>query len=155
MTDAVADVERAMIAIRRSQARRSLSKLARARAEPMPDQAVQGLLDAVEAAGESGEPCTVTSLAAALTIDQPRTSRLVARAVEDGLLKREADQRDGRKAVLVLTEAGRAEVTRMHEFRRSVFAEAMADWPDDDRREFARLLTSFVRNFGELGPLRA
>lgn len=144
MTDAVADVERAMIAIRRSQARRSLSKLARERAEP----AVQELLDAVEA---TGEPATVTSLAAALTVDQPRASRLVARAVEDGLLRREADQRDGRRAVLVLTEQGRAEVARMHEFRRSVFAEAMVDWPDDDRREFARLLTSFVRNYGALG----
>ncbi|MFI7122517.1 MarR family winged helix-turn-helix transcriptional regulator [Amycolatopsis sp. NPDC049868] len=151
MTDAVADVERAMIAIRRSQARRSLSKLARDRAETMPDQAIQGLLDAVEAAEESGEPGTVTSLAAALTIDQPRASRLVARAVEGGFLRREADQRDGRRAVLVLTGTGRAEVTRMHEFRRSVFAEAMADWPDDDRREFARLLTAFVRNYGALG----
>ncbi|RSN36827.1 MarR family transcriptional regulator [Amycolatopsis sp. WAC 04169] len=151
MTDAVADVERAMIAIRRSQARRSLSKLARDRAETMPDQAIQGLLDAVEAAEESGEPGTVTSLAAALTIDQPRASRLVARAVEGGFLRREAGQRGGRRAVLVLTETGRAEVTRMHEFRRSVFAEAMADWPDDDRRDFARLLTAFVRNYEAFG----
>lgn len=39
----------------------------------------------------------------------------------------------------------------MHEFRRSVFAEVMADWPEDDRREFARLLTAFVRNYGALG----
>jgi DNA-binding MarR family transcriptional regulator len=84
-------------------------------------------------------------------VDQPRASRLVARAVEQGLLRREADQRDGRRAVLVPTEAGQAHLDELHAFRRSVFAEVMADWPDEDRANFGRLLTAFVRGYSALG----
>ncbi|MGO4423365.1 hypothetical protein AB4Z54_32920, partial [Streptomyces sp. MCAF7] len=36
-------------------------------------------------------------------------------------------------------------------FRRSVFAEAMAEWPEADRAEFARLLTDFVGALGRAG----
>ncbi|MFD9963525.1 MarR family winged helix-turn-helix transcriptional regulator [Amycolatopsis sp. NPDC058986] len=150
MTDAVAEVERAMIAIRRSQQRRSLSGIARTRGRGAHDPVIE-LLDVVEEFSERGESGTVTALGAALGVDQPRASRLVARAVERGLLRREADQRDGRRTVLVLTDAGRAELDELHEFRRGVFAEVMAEWSEEDRIAFGRLLTAFVRRFGELG----
>lgn len=150
MADPVVEVERAMIAIRRSLGRRSLSKLSRERTGDTVDQAVLGVLDAVEECGQSGTACTVTSIGQALTLDQPRASRIVARAVEDGFLRREADQRDGRKAVLVLTGAGRAQLDRMHRFRRAVFAEVMEDWPDEDKAAFGRLLGKFATRYGEL-----
>ncbi len=150
MTDAVAEVERAMIAIRRSQQRRALGRIAKAKGRGTPE-AVHELLDVIEEFAERGEPSTVTALAAALGVDQPRASRLVARAVEEGLLRREADQRDGRRAVLAPTESGQAFLDELHEFRRSVFAEVMADWPDEDRVNFGRLLTKFVRGYAELG----
>jgi DNA-binding MarR family transcriptional regulator len=150
MTDAVAEVERAMIAIRRSQQRRALSRIAKARGREGHDP-VHELLDIVEELAERGEAGTVTALSAAMGVDQPRASRLVARAVEQGLLRREADQHDGRRAVLVPTEAGQAHLDELHAFRRAVFAEVMADWPDDDRDNFGRLLTAFVRGYGELG----
>ena len=150
MTDAVAEVERAMIAIRRSQQRRALGRIAKARGRGAHD-AVHELLDVVEELGEQGEPCTVTALSTAMGVDQPRASRLVARAVEQGLLRREADQQDGRRAVLVPTEAGQAQLDELHDFRRAVFAEVMADWPEDDRETFGRLLTAFVRGYGGLG----
>ncbi|MEU5644986.1 MarR family winged helix-turn-helix transcriptional regulator [Streptomyces milbemycinicus] len=155
----VDDIERAMVAIRRSQSRRSLARLAdgdgRGGGDPPKGSAAKGaafdVLDAIEAAEQSGAPATVSGVAAALAVDQPRASKLVAGAVEAGLVRREADQADGRRALLVMTEAGRALTDEVRRFRRSVFAEAMAEWPEADRAEFARLLTDFVGALGRIG----
>src|SRR5215471_6830600 len=150
-------VERAMVAIRRSQNRRTLARLASARqgARPgaRPGTAVGGasgasadVLDIIEEAEEAGRPATVTSLAATLNIDQPRASKLVAAAVAAGLVRREADQTDGRRALLVRTPAGQRVSAQVHAFRRQVIAEALADWPPGDRAEFAWLLSRFVES---------
>lgn len=148
-----------MVALRRSQRRRTLARLAAARQPAGPDDdrgtaatAVSGagaeVLDAVEEAEESGSAATVTSVAVALGIDQPRASKLVAAAVTAGLLRREADQADGRRALLVRTPAGRRLSAEVHTFRRQVADQAMAGWPAGDRAEFARLLTTFVASLG-------
>jgi DNA-binding MarR family transcriptional regulator len=142
-------VERAMVAIRRSQTRRALTRLAEGRHDT--DAGVVGgaavdVLDAIEAAEQAGTPATVSGVAAALNVDQPRASKLVAAAVEAGLVRREADQADGRRALLVRTERGNALSEELHRFRRSVFATAMSDWTDADRATFARLLTRFVES---------
>jgi hypothetical protein len=68
-------VERAMVAIRRSQTRRALTRLA----EERDDTGVVGgsavdVLDAIEAAEQAGTPATVSGVAAALNVDQPSTS---------------------------------------------------------------------------------
>ncbi|MET7904406.1 MarR family winged helix-turn-helix transcriptional regulator [Streptomyces sp. NPDC005355] len=105
-------------------------------------------MDAIEAAEQSGAPATVSGVAGALGVDQPRASRLVAGAVEAGLVRREADQSDGRRALLVRTEAGRALTQEVHRFRRSVFAEAMEGGRRRTGRTFARLLTRFVGALG-------
>ena len=147
-------VERAMVAIRRSQTRRALTRLA----EEQDDTDVVGgsavdVLDAIEAAEQAGTPATVSGVAAALNVDQPRASKLVAGAVEAGLTRREADQADGRRALLVRTERGNALSQELHRFRRSIFATAMSDWTDADRAAFARLLTLFVESLaGMTGP---
>ena len=138
-------VERAMVAIRRSQTRRALTRLAEERddAGVVSGSAVD-VLDAIKAAEQAGTPATVTGVAAALNVDQPRASKLVAAAVEAGLVRREADQADGRRALLVRTERGTTLSEELHRFRRSIFATAMSDWTDADRAAFARLLTRFV-----------
>jgi DNA-binding MarR family transcriptional regulator len=149
-------VERAMVAIRRSQSRRTLSRLAAARqpagsragretAATAPGTGAE-VLDVIEEAEEAGGAATVTSVAAALDIDQPRASKLVAAAVAAGLVRREADQADGRRALLVRTQAGRRMSAEIHAFRRHVCAEAINGWPAVDRAEFARLLTRFVES---------
>jgi DNA-binding MarR family transcriptional regulator len=140
-------VEHAMVAIRRSQTRRALTRLAEGR----DDAGVVGgsavdVLDAIEAAEQAGTPATVSGVAAALNVDQPRASKLVAAAVEAGLVRREADQADGRRALLVRTERGNTLSEELHRFRRSIFATAMSDWTDTDRAAFARLLTRFVES---------
>ncbi|KAB8188837.1 MarR family transcriptional regulator [Nonomuraea phyllanthi] len=131
----IAAIEQAMITIRRRQSRRAL---ARAQGGVRPELDV---LDVIEGAGE---PVTVSTVARALGVDQPRASRLVAAAVAAGLVRREADQADGRRAWLAPTEAGRAALERIHRGRRAAFATAMEGWTDGERAEFARLLSRFV-----------
>src|SRR5437762_9004581 len=115
-----------MVAISRSQTRRALTRLAEGRDDTDDSGLVGGsavdVLDAIEAAEQAGTPATVSRVAATLNVDQPRASKLVAAAVEAGLVRREADQADGRRAPLVRTERGNALFEDLHRFRRSVFA---------------------------------
>jgi DNA-binding MarR family transcriptional regulator len=147
-------VERAMVAIRRSQSRRALTRLAAVRDDAGQAGVVSSpavdVLDAIEAAEQAGTPATVSSVAAALNVDQPRASKLVAAAVEAGLVRREADQADGRRSRLVRTERGNAIFEELHRYRRSIFAAAMSDWTDADRAVFARLLTRFVESLASI-----
>ncbi|MEV5969016.1 MarR family winged helix-turn-helix transcriptional regulator [Streptomyces sp. NPDC051921] len=145
--EAVAAVERAMVAIRRSQSRRSLGRLAPPDGGPAVDPTLFGVLDTVE---DRDGACSVTDVATALGVDQPRASRLVMRAVDEGWVARAADPADARRTLLGLTRAGREQVDRTHRFRRQVFARAMEGWPDADRTEFARLVTAFVASLGRV-----
>lgn len=139
---ATAAIERAMVAIRRSQTRRTLNRL---RGDgPAIDPTLFGVLDAVE---ERGGEATVTDVATALDVDQPRASRLAARAVADGLLERRADQSDARRVLLHLTPKARTALEHTHGVRQAIFGRATAEWTAADRAEFARLLTRFVADF--------
>lgn len=144
MDESVVAVERAMVAIRRSQSRRALGRLGEGDGI---DPSVFGVLDAIEGLGR---PATVTEVAARLDVDQPRASRLVARAVAEGLVVRAADQEDGRRTLLTITAGARERLEAVHGLRREVFAAAMAGWSDADRAGFARLLTAFVESYGAL-----
>jgi DNA-binding MarR family transcriptional regulator len=135
----VAEVERAMSAIRRSQSRRALSRLAGEH-----DPALFEVTDAVAEHEESGHVCTVTSVAAALGVDQPRGSRLVARAINRDLVCRAGDPADGRISRLLLTAAGRAYLDEVRTFRHGFVARAMDDWTEPERVQFAHLLERFV-----------
>ncbi|MFJ3953060.1 MarR family winged helix-turn-helix transcriptional regulator [Streptomyces libani] len=151
----VAAIERAMVALRRSAARRTLARRAARQGggEPMPEGAAFEVLDVVEAAEERGEPAGVREVAEALRVDQPRASKLVAAAVRAGHLRREADQRDGRRTLLAVTPAGRELLEAAHTFRRSVVARVTRDWPAAERAAFARLFTRFMEDFGAVnGP---
>ncbi|GAA1538977.1 MarR family winged helix-turn-helix transcriptional regulator [Kribbella lupini] len=130
--DPVAEVEAAMIAVRRRQTRRVFAGEAGG-------DASQQVLDALEAA-----PLGVNGIAEALGVDQPRASKLVAAAVAAGLVRREADQRDGRRTVLLLTDAGHARLAEAHAYRQARFAAAMETWSAEERKTFADLLTRFV-----------
>ncbi|MFF0494143.1 MarR family winged helix-turn-helix transcriptional regulator [Nocardia sp. NPDC003482] len=138
--EAVAAIERAMVAIRRSQSRRNLSRLHESSVDPT----LFLVLDAVESHDDAA---TVTDIAQALSVDQPRASRLVARAVSEGLLRREADQSDARRVLLRLTPVARRALEQGHRVRREVFARSIAGWSSSERVQFARLLTRFVGDF--------
>ncbi|WP_308202665.1 MarR family winged helix-turn-helix transcriptional regulator [Lentzea aerocolonigenes] len=132
-------VEQALIAMRRSQSRRALAELA----VPAFD-----VLDVVEAAERAGVQATVSSVASALHVDQPRASKLVTSAVDSGLVARVADKADGRRVLLIRTPRGRATSAELHRARQAACAAAMADWTDEERVVFAQLLGRFVAVFG-------
>lgn len=138
----IAAVERALVAMRRSQSRRALGHLARQGRDLGVELGVFGALDAVEEGA-----ATVTEVARALSVDQPRASRLATQAVRAGLLVRKADQDDGRRALLRLTARGRGLLDRVHRFRQDRAARAMADWTQAERAAFAELLPRFVAAF--------
>ena len=151
----IAAIGAALVALRRAQRRRALAGLSRRRGERagtpagLPD-AVFELLDVLAAAAERDDSLTVTDVAAQLDVDQPRASRLAALALEAMLIRREADQRDGRRSLLRLTANGEDALNRIHDFRRDTITEATNDWSDEDRAALARLLPRFVDDFGAL-----
>ncbi|WNV89532.1 MarR family transcriptional regulator [Umezawaea sp. Da 62-37] len=139
MEDNLATVEHAMVEIRRRQTRRALARTA-----PAHDPAAFDVLDVIEAAERTDQPATVTTVATDLAVDQPRASKLVARAVTAGLVERIADQQDGRRAFLRRTDAGRDASAQVHATRQKAFDQAMHDWTDAERAEFARLVLQFA-----------
>jgi DNA-binding MarR family transcriptional regulator len=143
-----AAVERAMVAIRRRQQRRTLAGRALGEDGGRAVAAITEVLDVVEENETIGRPTTVTELARSLGVDQPRATKLVNLAAEAGQLRRADDPADGRRSLLHLTPAGRAHLAQVHEFRRSVFAAAMAGWTEDERAAFADLITRFVAGLG-------
>jgi DNA-binding MarR family transcriptional regulator len=155
----VAAIEAAVVALRRAQKRRALARLAQRSGErtggqgALPDGVFE-LLDALAAGAERGETLTVTEVAAVLDVDQPRGSRLATMALDAGLIRRAADQRDGRRSLLVLTEGGSRVLAQIRDFRRRAIADATSDWSPADRAALARLLPRFVRDFAALTERR-
>lgn len=92
----------------RRQSRKALGRQAERDHAPAVSIAVTEVLDIVEHNGDLGRPTTVTDLGRTLCIDQPRASKLAGQAIATGLLRREADQQDGRRSPLQLTAGGRA-----------------------------------------------
>jgi DNA-binding MarR family transcriptional regulator len=148
----LAVIEAGMVAVRRRQTRRALAR-EQEQQQHRPEQphrelerdlALFDVVDVVEGGELDGRAVTVTDIAAALDVAQPRASKLVAAAVDAGLIRREADQRDGRRALLIRTVAGRELCDRVHRSRRRRFARATEDWTAAERAAFAQLLTRFV-----------
>ncbi|WP_084512074.1 MarR family winged helix-turn-helix transcriptional regulator [Agromyces subbeticus] len=99
------------------------------------------LLDALEGAEH---PPSVSQLAEAIGVDQPRASRLVQAAVEAGHVRREADPSDARRSALVLTAAGRTLLASARDTRRSAVETALAGFTPAETAEFARLFSRFI-----------
>jgi DNA-binding MarR family transcriptional regulator len=143
--EALAAIERAMVSLRRSVSRRALGARMLCGLGPGVDLQSIGVVDAVEQGPDrEGGEVTVGMVGERMGIDPSRASRVVASAIEAGYVVRVPSQADGRRAHLQLTESGAALAESVHALRRRAFDEAMAGWADEDRREFARLLTRFV-----------
>jgi DNA-binding MarR family transcriptional regulator len=141
--DPVSVIERALVAMRRDQQARRLQRGMGPRGHG-PDRSLGGaarfrMLDALEAG-----PRTVSEVASATGVDQPRASRLVADAADRGLVRRGVDPRDARRAVVELTSAGREFLHSAHASRRDAVETALAGFSATERREFAARLDRFV-----------
>jgi DNA-binding MarR family transcriptional regulator len=96
----------------------------------------------------------ITDLAARLGIDPPAVTRKAQQLERLGLVSRERDADDARACRLKLTPEGHQVLSRFLLARHQWLGTLLADWPDAERREFARLICRFTgdidRHLGEL-----
>lgn len=92
---------------------------------------------------------SVSDLAQAIGVDQPRASRLVNDSAERGLVTRRPDDRDARRSVVQLTDAGRGLLEAAEARRRSTVADALAGFTPEEAAAFAEFLTRFATAFVE------
>ena len=104
---------------------------------------------ALEALAAAAHPLSVSELADAVGVDQPRASRLVQQAVEAGLAAREADPDDARRTRVALTDAGRRHVQTFRGERRERLARALADFSAEERAQLVRLLSKLAQAWPE------
>src|ERR1700693_6188653 len=150
--DALSQIERAMVHIRRSQIRRTIGRVMERELGIRFNMAHSFVVDALDETNEvPGNEPSVGTVAERLGVDPSRASRMVADAIRGGYVRRIASQVDGRRMCLELTVAGRKLLKTASRFRRHLFSKAMASWPDSDCAEFARLLTKFTEPLQSMG----
>ena len=110
------------------------------------------MLEALEAAESDGRSLSVSGVAEAIGVDQPRASRLVQEGVERGVVRRVPDPSDARRALIQLTKAGRAQLHELRTHRRSAVETALAGFSPEEARTFAELFDRFVRAWPRPGP---
>jgi DNA-binding MarR family transcriptional regulator len=143
--DALSQIERAMVRIRRSQTRRTIGRVMERELGIRFNMAHSFVVDALdETNGVPGNEPSVGMVAELLGVDPSRASRMVADAIRGGYVRRVASQVDGRRVRLELTGAGRKLLKTTSGFRRHIFSKVMASWSESDCVEFARLLTKFT-----------
>lgn len=147
--DAVAQIERALVAIRRAQPRRAVGGPALAGIDDeLGEQlslGVLGVVDAVRDVPDGGDgEVTIGLVAERLGLDPSRASRLVTEAADRGLLQRLPSTRDGRRTLLELTDEGARVVSRVQAVRRGWVAARTSTWSPTERRTFAQLLHRFT-----------
>lgn len=99
------------------------------------------LLTALLAAGTS---LSVSQIAEAIEVDQPRASRLIQQAVDAGLVRREVDPDDARRTRIVLSDRGRELARGFRGARRDAITSALGALDEGERAEFVRLLAKFA-----------
>ena len=109
---------------------------------------------AYDAAERADHAATVGDIAERLAVDPSAASRMVSDAISAGYLRRVASQRDGRRTVVELTEAGSAMLADFRQHQREAYKHITRDWPEQERLEFARLLIKYVDALASL-PDRA
>ena len=97
-------------------------------------------------------PLRQGSLAELMHSDPSTVSRHVTLLVERGLVRRVADDQDGRVSRLVITPAGEAVVHQMTQERNAFIAQSTHDWSSTELAEFTRQLHRFVDSMADHLP---
>lgn len=85
-------------------------------------------------------PAGINEIAHHLRLDASTVTRQVLAMEAAGLVSRERDTHDGRRAVITATPAGHEALAATREARGAVYDELLADWAPADRRDLAVLL---------------
>jgi DNA-binding MarR family transcriptional regulator len=136
----VDDVDVALQSLMRSLKQTRLRDHLRVRAGVGLDQAG---LAALYVLNMSQSSLRLTELAEHLRIDAPAVTRKAQQLERAGLVSRTRDEQDARATRLQLTDSGRQTLTRYLDSRRTWLATLLADWPEAEQAEFARLLGRF------------
>jgi DNA-binding MarR family transcriptional regulator len=88
-------------------------------------------------------PQRLGALATAFGLDPSTITRQVQALEEINLAARKTDPSDRRASILDLTDNGRVILDRTRDHRRGRMQVALAEWPEEDRVEFGRLLKQF------------
>lgn len=91
-----------------------------------------------------------TDLADALEITTSHISKIIARLENADLVQRAPAPDDNRAVVVGLTEVGRAVGMRIVASTERLFESIFADWSDQERSEFTRLIIKFAHSFDEV-----
>ena len=91
-------------------------------------------------------PLRQGALAELAHIDPSTVSRHVTLLVDRGLVRRVADEQDGRASRLVVTPAGEAVLDTMRQERDALLERVTAAWDPDERAAFTRQLHRFVQD---------
>lgn len=94
-------------------------------------------------------PRTGKELAPALGLDPSTVSRHVSTLESEGLIERTETTGDRRSQPIVATEAGRTALRAHFQQRVEPVAQVLARWPEADRTELARLLTSLMQGLSD------
>lgn len=92
-----------------------------------------------------GGPVTLGALAQAEQVRPPTMSRIVAGLEEAGLVRREADPEDARRAHLHATAAGRRLMEKARDRRVDELAAWLAALPEEERNQLTRTLDTLER----------
>ncbi|MGW4895793.1 MarR family winged helix-turn-helix transcriptional regulator [Kitasatospora sp. NPDC004240] len=107
-------------------------------------EAEQGGPDGTGGPGAGPREVTVGAVAQHLGVDPSVASRMVSDGISAGYLVRAASQQDGRRTVLHLSPEGRELMARFRRHQRAAYDHVTADWSEEDRLEFARLMVKYV-----------
>jgi DNA-binding MarR family transcriptional regulator/ribosomal protein S18 acetylase RimI-like enzyme len=97
---------------------------------------------------QAGPSCAAADLARGLGLDQGHLSRLLRRLEARGLVARDADPADARRARIALTRAGRAAFARLDRAARDEAAEWLAPLAEAEQRRLLAALAETRRLLG-------
>jgi DNA-binding MarR family transcriptional regulator len=89
---------------------------------------------------------SMSELAAALAVQPPTVTKMIARLGAQGLVTRQVSAADGRQARVYLTETGRDRVGAVDAAWKRVEKEALAGFDEKDRKKLRKLLKAMERN---------
>ena len=92
----------------------------------------------------AGQPLRVGEIATRMQVVGPHVTRHLHDLEGAGLVRRVTDPTDQRARLIELTDSGAAAAGRYLEAILGWFTGAVADWSEEDRATFGRLLTRFV-----------
>lgn len=144
--DDITRIARSMTRMRLQIGRRFIGRLAVRRMGAGLELSHVDVIGIVRRLGQVQE-VTVGAIAEEMRIDPSRGSRVVADLVRRGVLQRQASQEDARRTIVTLTPEGLALLAQMDEVKMEAVTSILADWPEQDLADFARLYERFVDSF--------